>query len=45
MLIALTTTLFNTMRAIQVDAPGGPGVLRVATIPLPDLAPQEIRMR
>ena len=45
MLIALITTRLRTMRAIQVNAPGGPGVLRVATIPPSHLAPEEIRIR
>ena len=41
----LTTTRLSTMRAVQVDAPGGPGVLRVAAVSPPHLAPQEIRIR
>lgn len=35
----------TTTRAIQIDKPGGPEVLRAVELPLPDPAPGEVRLR
>jgi NADPH2:quinone reductase len=38
-------TVPNTMTAIVADAPGGPDVLRPATVPVPNPAPGEVLIR
>ena len=45
LLTVLITIRLIIMRAIQADAPGGPSMLRVATVPPPELAPHDIRIR
>ena len=34
----------GTMRAAVIDAPGGPEVLQVRTVPIPSAAPGEVRI-